>query len=153
MRIVPNPVLVRFSRSDAPTKWISKQAKAMFEAGLEGEDEGSWSDRGLGGNVLTAASPKSDNVSPWGTPTEVAEERARAEIKRLRLLADAWEQILGVYGSEAFAVSREAERPSRFRRGYEAGFLSIMRERPTDIWVNGRHFKRDRGGNYKRFEQ
>lgn len=139
----PNRYLVRFSADDAPSEWASNQAQRLFEAGLDSEADGTWSNHAVAGNVRSALRPVDGACSPYGTHPDAAIAIAKNEIARLRAKADKMENTLAAYGAEPFIEKPQPISPGSYPFRMEEFLLSILRSHWTDIFVNGRHFVRD----------
>ncbi len=157
MKPVPNPNLVRFSDANAPAAWTSKQAKALFEAGLEAERDPEtgavsteWCNYAVTGTVQVASQPQLPYVSPMGTAPSVAKRRVEHEIAGMRKLADQLEQKLRAYGPEAFIETWQPVSAPLHPFAAEEFLLGVVRRGATHVRVNGRLFKRDATGALRR---
>lgn len=154
MRESANPNLMRFnpSHAPAPAEWKSKQARRLYEAGVEGETTAPYCTQ----TVVVARKPGDRWMSKYGTAPERAGDHVRAELARLRAECDKIEALMAMHGPEAFVVAREAVRIPFFGDHAEAqrgryvprpeaveGFLISVLNGSDAIWVNGVEFRKD----------
>lgn len=145
---MPNPILVRFSDAVVPEAWRSRQAKALYDAGMEGEADGSWMSEAVAGTVRIAQQPPVDSaMSPYGTDEDTARLRVERHIAKLRAEADKMERILGAYSATAFIERFEPVAAPKHPFEAEPWLIERLRCAWTHIKINGRTFVRDASGS------
>lgn len=145
----PNLLLWRFIDAVVPTEWRSNQAKRMYEAAIDAEKRGAWTDHAVSGSVRCISNR--DDVQTlrepqYGTSKDDAtiEAMTRSHVAALRRHADRVEATLGAYGAGAFR-KRTAQMPApRHPFQAEEALLSLLRDDSIDeISIHGVRFVRD----------
>jgi hypothetical protein len=143
MTTTPNPYLIRFSDTIAPSEWKSSQAKCLYDAGIAAERDGSWASHAVSGTVLVASRPTEPSMSTYGTLPEVARAHVEREIDALRARAKRIEKQLRAYGPSAFIELLEPQRAPRHPFEIEPFLTGILSGNWTRIEISGRVFLRD----------
>lgn len=161
MRVSANPNLMRFNptHAPAPAEWKSKQAKRLYEAGVEGERTNPYCHN----TVIVAYKPGDRWMSKYGTAPSVAALKVQMELAKVRAECDRIEKILATHGGEAFVVPRQAVRIPFFGKAtpaqggryegsgaaVEAFLISVMNQSDA-IWINEIPFVKDSSNAYVR---
>lgn len=154
MRVSANPHLMRFNptHAPAPAEWKSKQAKRLYEAGVEGERTAPYCIN----TVVAARKPGDRWMSKYGTDRATAERHVRDELAKARAECDRIEALLAMHGPGAFVVApeavripffgdHEAARDGRYepRPEWVEAFLIGVLGKSDAIWINDIEFRKD----------